>query len=215
MGDKGTVAVDCIQPYLSAINNFLLNHGKPLVALGPMVTGVRKGLANCQRDIALTPERLSLPAPAALVILEKAEELLKIVQWAAHDYTDIMLMRACIATIASYVFFCRGECGACARREDLVVNTTHITLRLSKENGHQHLREGLKHTSQIMAGDMPRVARAMKALFKGTKERGRMRERRWAMTALEDEAKWTASTSTDWLKPVMKAARHNPPLGFS
>jgi len=133
-----------------------------------MVTGVRKGLANCQKGIAPTPERIPLPAPVALAILEKTEELLKCVQWAARDYTDNMLLRACIATIASYIFFCKRECGACARRGDLVVNTTHITLRLSKEKGHQHLREGRKHTRHMLAEGMPRVARAMKAFFKGT-----------------------------------------------
>jgi hypothetical protein len=85
-----------------------------------------------------------------------------------------MLMRSCIATIASCVFFCRGECEACARREDMVVNTTHITLCLSKEKGHQYLGEGRKHMRQILAEDMPRVARAMKAFFKGTKRRGKM-----------------------------------------
>jgi hypothetical protein len=81
-----------------------------------MVSGVREGLANCQKDLDPTPERLPLPAPVALAIVEKAEELLKGVQWAAHDQTRNMLLRACIVTNASYVFFCRGECGACARR---------------------------------------------------------------------------------------------------
>jgi hypothetical protein len=92
MGDKGTVAAESIHPYLSAINKFLLDHGKPSVALGPMVTEVRKNLANCRRDLILTPERLLIPAPVALAILEKAEELFKGVQWAARDYTDNMLM---------------------------------------------------------------------------------------------------------------------------
>jgi len=133
IGDQGTVAANNLQPYLSAINKFLLNHGKPLVALGLMVSGVRKGIASYQKDLDPTPECLPLPAPVALAILEKAEEFLKGVQWAAHDQTDNMLLRACIATIASYVFFNREECGACARREDLVVNNTHITLRLNKE----------------------------------------------------------------------------------
>jgi hypothetical protein len=53
-----------------------------------------------------------------------------------------------------------------------VVNTTHITLRLSKEKSHQHLRKGLKHTRQILAEDMPRVARATNVIFKGKKIRG-------------------------------------------
>ena len=186
-----------MQLYLSAIIKFLLDHGKPPVALGPMVTGVRNCLANCQKDLAPTPERLQLPSPVALAIIEKSEELHKGVQWAAHHCIDNMLMRVCIATIASYVFICRGECDACVRRDDLLVKTTHITLRLSKEKGHRHLREGLKHTRQILAEDMPRVARAMKAFFKGTERRGKMRARRWAMTAKEDETKWTANTSTE------------------
>jgi hypothetical protein len=73
-----------------------------------MVSEVRKGLANCQKNLVPTPERLPLPAPVTLTLLENSEELLKGVLWAAHDYTYKMLLRACIlATIASYVFFCR------------------------------------------------------------------------------------------------------------
>ena len=72
LGDQDTVAADSLQPYLSAINKFLLDHGNPPVALGPMVSGVRKGLANCQKDLDPTPERLSLPASVALAIMEKA-----------------------------------------------------------------------------------------------------------------------------------------------
>jgi len=162
-----------MQPSLSAINKFLLDHRKPPVALGPMVTGVRKGLAKCQRDLVPMTECLLLPAPVALAILERAEEIIKGAQWEAHDYIGITLLRACIATIASYVFFCRGECGACARREDLLVDATYITPRLSKEKRHQHLHEGLKHTRQIITEDTPRVARVVKAFFKNTEMRGK------------------------------------------
>jgi hypothetical protein len=77
------MAPDTLKPYLSAINNFLLDHGKPPVALGLMVSGVRKGLANFDTDLAPTPERLPLPEPVALAILERAAELLRGVQWAA------------------------------------------------------------------------------------------------------------------------------------
>ena len=120
MGDRGTVAADSLQPYLSVINKFLLDNGKPPVALRAIVAGVRLGLANCQRDMAPTTEFLPLPATIGLAILERAEALLKNRgQWAAKD---ISLLRACVATIASYIFFCRGECG--------VINTTHLTLQL-------------------------------------------------------------------------------------
>ena len=56
IADQGTVAADNLQPYLFAINKFLLDHGKPPVALGPKIDGVRKDLANCQRDLAPTPD---------------------------------------------------------------------------------------------------------------------------------------------------------------
>ena len=89
------------------------------------------------------------------------------------------------------------------------MDTTHITLHQSKEKRHQHLREGLKHTRQILAKDMPRVILAMKAFFKGTERRGEMRARRWAMTAKEDETKWTASTNTEWLQAALKDIGHS------
>jgi hypothetical protein len=135
MADQGTVAANNLQPYLFAINKFLLDHGKPPVALGPIIDGARKGVVNCQRDLAPTPERLPLPAPVALAILEKVEALLKVVQWDCLTANNNTLLRACAASIASYVFFPRGECGAYARSEDLAVNTTHVTLRLNKEKG--------------------------------------------------------------------------------
>ena len=71
-----------MQPYLSAINKFLQDHARPPVALGPLVSGVRKGLEKCQRDASPTPERLPLPAPVALSILEGAEHMLTLVHWA-------------------------------------------------------------------------------------------------------------------------------------
>ena len=55
MAVQGTVASDSLQPYLFAINKFLLDHGKLPIALGPMIDGVHKGLAYCQRDMAPTP----------------------------------------------------------------------------------------------------------------------------------------------------------------
>jgi len=100
-----------------------------------------------------------------------------------------------------------------------VVKTTHIILRLSKETGHQHQREGLNHTRQILAENMPIVARAMEAFFKGIERKGKIRMRRWAMTALEDDTKWTANTSTTWLQTALKQGQraHNATglqLGF-
>ncbi len=76
LGERGAVAATSMQPYLSAINKFLQDHARPLVALGPVVLGVRKSLEKCQRDEDPTPERLPLPASVAMSILEGAEHML-------------------------------------------------------------------------------------------------------------------------------------------
>ena len=130
------MAVESLLPYLSAINRLLLDNALPPVALGPLVTGVRKGLSNCQEDSQPRPQRLPLPAPVALAILELAERLLRVVTWTTAD-PNLLLLRAAAASIASYLFFNRGECSACALVDDLVINDTHITLLLRHEKG-QH-----------------------------------------------------------------------------
>ncbi len=61
-----------MHPYLYAISRLLLDHALPPDALGPLVTGVRKGLSNRQEDSQPRPQRLPLPAPIALAILELA-----------------------------------------------------------------------------------------------------------------------------------------------
>jgi hypothetical protein len=74
------VAEDSLQPYLSAINRLMLDHALPPVALGTLVIGVRKGLDNCQEDSTPRPQRVPLPAPVALAILELVERLLSSVR---------------------------------------------------------------------------------------------------------------------------------------
>jgi len=85
LGKRGTVAAASLQPYLSSINKYLQDHARPPVALEPLVSGVRKGLANCQEDLAPLPQRLPLPAPVALEILELAESLELSVQFHLSD----------------------------------------------------------------------------------------------------------------------------------
>ena len=96
LGKRGTVAAASLQPYLSSINKYLQDHALPPVALGPLVAGVRKGLSNCQEDLAPLPQRLPLPAPVALEILELAESLQLSVEFHWSD-PDLYLLRASVA----------------------------------------------------------------------------------------------------------------------
>ena len=135
------MAARSLQPYLSAINRFLLDHARAPMALGPMITSVKKGLANCQQDLAPTPERVPIPAPVALSILILAEKLLVMVQW-DHSDQRLSLLRACIVSVASYMFFNRGECSSTALSSDLKVDDSHVTLRLRNEKGHKARNKG-------------------------------------------------------------------------
>ncbi len=55
---------------------------------------------------------------------------------------DLDLLRASVATITSYMFFNRGECGGCAERGDIVVDENFITLLLRPEKGKKALGAG-------------------------------------------------------------------------
>jgi len=90
------------------------------------------------------------PGPSRPLHHSTGKAILKGVQWAARSNTGITLVRACIASITSYVFFCREECSACERREDLVLDATHITLRQRKEKGKHTFREGIKNIWHIL-----------------------------------------------------------------
>eukprot|EP00873_Tetraselmis_striata_P009406 jgi/Tetstr1/429670/TSEL_019567.t1 len=54
LGNMGTIkASSLLPPYLSAVNNFFKDHGREPMALGDLVSRVRKGLAASQ--VTLTP----------------------------------------------------------------------------------------------------------------------------------------------------------------
>jgi hypothetical protein len=131
--------------------------------LGPLVTGFRKGLANCQQDKAPQAKRLPLPAPMMLSILELTEGLLPSVHWDIRD-PKLLLLRTTVASIVSYLFFNRGECSACALSSDLIVDDKYITLLLRKEKGRKNAQEENMRARQIPCDGVPIVA-AMLATF--------------------------------------------------
>jgi len=212
LGQRGTIAADSLQPYLSAINRYLQDHAREPVALGPLVARVRKGLANSQEDTRPLPERVPLPAQVACAILELGEQLLREIR----SGTDprVPLLRAAVATIASYMFFNRGACGAGALRGDLTVSDAHISLLLRNEKGHKKLGPGQYHSRQIACRAVPRIAAVLRAFFARQESSG-SRVRRWALSPEEDLERWTADTSTVWLHMAYGAAGHQPPDGFS
>jgi len=68
-----------------------------------------------------------------------AESLPLSVQFHLTD-PDLDLLRDVVATITAYMFFNRGECGACAMKGDIVVENMFITLLLRNEKGKKALK---------------------------------------------------------------------------
>ena len=73
LGQRRTIAASIMQTYLSVINKFLKDHARLPMALGPLVTCVRKGLEKIQRDENPAAKCLPLPAPVALSNMEGPE----------------------------------------------------------------------------------------------------------------------------------------------
>jgi hypothetical protein len=217
LGQRGSVSATSLTPYLSAINRFLQDHARQPVALGTLVAGVRKGLANCQEDLAPLPQRLPLPAPVALEILQLAErlQLTAVYHW---TNPDLPLLRAAVATLTAYTFFNRGECGACALRGDIVVDDNFVTLLLRQEKGKKAVNVGLLNVRQIPCSEAARFTTLLRAFFAGQRSmegRHDKRLRRWSLGPSEDKELWSADTISGWLLQACKAIQRQPPEGFS
>eukprot|EP00873_Tetraselmis_striata_P036045 jgi/Tetstr1/456309/TSEL_043065.t1 len=121
----GTIKASNLQPYLSAVNNFFKDHGREPMALGDLVSRVRKGLAASQ--VTLNPELMRAPLPASVVLkaltLAKALRLENGPTWGTDPSTVVRmeLFRASLAVVVLCLFFCRGGAGVECRTGDLTV----------------------------------------------------------------------------------------------
>lgn len=220
LGLQGTVAADSLQPYLSAINKFLQDHGREPVALGSLVGDVRKGLRNCQHDLTPKAVRVPLPAPVALSYLRLAEEMAPTLAWEDPACPKLYLFRALVAVVVNYSFFCRGECGVSLLSQDLVVDVSHITIfqRLSK--GRKTIAAHRKPVLQLLVTSLPRVARILTIFSSGRAALAGacswpLPSTFWALTPAEPAASWNASTLGAWLQASSQAVSQAPPPGFA
>ena len=109
LGLRGSVAADSLQPYLSAINRFLQDHGKAQMALAPLVLDIRAGLKNSHVVLNPLPARIPLPGPVALDILVAAEQLGCQISWSTPTLSELLQLRNALAVLVNYTFFCRGD----------------------------------------------------------------------------------------------------------
>ena len=219
LGLRGTVAAASLQPYLSAINRFLKDHGRPPVALGPLVGDVRAGLCNSQVAISPAPARIPLPAPVALDILLQAEAVLPTTSWFSPHDPQVLLARSLVAVIINYVYFCRGECGVSMRSTDISVHDGFLTLLLRKVKGRAACADHQLPLLQISTAAMPRVAAVLTQFVTGrcllaSRNGYPVPQSLWALHPAEQRAAWSAATLTNWLSEACSVTGHHPPPGF-
>eukprot|EP00873_Tetraselmis_striata_P002825 jgi/Tetstr1/423089/TSEL_013860.t1 len=112
LGNLGTIKASSLQPYLSAVNNFFKDHGREPMALGDLMSRVRKGLAASHAT--LHPKLMRAPLPARVVLkaltLTKALRLEVGLTWGTDPGTVVCveLFRASLAVVVLCLFFCLG-----------------------------------------------------------------------------------------------------------
>ena len=216
-GQRGIVAATSLTPYLSAIISFLQDHALPPIALGSLVVASEKGLRTVSKTPPHFPNgfrgRHSSPTPSRSL----PKKLLLKSDWTPQA-PHLSVLRAIVATIASYVFFNRGEWSACALAGDIVTSITHITLLLWHEKGKKGLLAGYMNVRQIASHEAPRIAALLRAFFKGQQSIAQPRAKlthRWSISPREDVEMWSALTLTEWLRTAYTTTGHLLPEGFN
>lgn len=220
IGCRGSVAADSLQPYLSAINRFLQDHGRAPVAQGPIISDARRGLRNSQIDLSPQAARVALPAPVAHKILQHAQLLTSQLDWTTAEEATLHLVRAMTATITAYCFFNRSETGLKCHTADLVVDSHHITLFKRVAKGHKADLHHQKQLHQLDASALPAVANLLTAYLAGRRAYCRSKlhqppEALWAFLPSDAASRWTSATQTSWLTAAVQAVNCHPPAGFS
>eukprot|EP00873_Tetraselmis_striata_P045490 jgi/Tetstr1/465754/TSEL_010379.t1 len=110
LGNLGTIKASSLQPYFSAVNNFFKDHGQEPMALGDLVSRVRKVLAASH--VTLHPELMRAPLPSRPVVLKaptpaKALRLELGLTWGTDPGTvvRVKLIRASLAVVVLCLFF--------------------------------------------------------------------------------------------------------------
>ena len=129
LGLRGTVSAGSMQVYLSGINAVQTDFGLPDIANGKAVRDAVRGLAAAQQSMAPVVPRSPLPPAAITAMLDLAERLCA----SPSVHPPMRLLRACLATAVSYLFFNRASSTHSLRMEGLIVDpprTVGQSLRL-------------------------------------------------------------------------------------
>jgi hypothetical protein len=166
----GTVAANSLQPYFSAINKFFRDYLKEPVALGPLLTDARRGLAMQQQPIADPDIRVPIPASIVQQLLILAHRHYRALTWQPDNLLEIKTFRAILAVCTNYCYFCRVETGVrCHTDEISAVDRTggNILLFIRKAKRDQRRITPDKPLLQLPITVIPLLADLMEVFTAG------------------------------------------------
>lgn len=208
--EKGTVAAESLQPYLSAINTWHSHLGLDSPALGPAVQQARAGMARRQAlsEGYKRDQRVPLPSRVVKKILFKALAELA-------TLTDERLRDVALVTV-SFLWFCRSATGHSAHVEDVGVSPDSLFIRVRNEKGRATRRD--RRVLRIPLGgdyavnDVVTVFNSF--LQRRTKYEDKLAHRRHLLWPLPTETQWKAESVNDCLKRVLQWVNESPPPSF-
>jgi hypothetical protein len=133
----GAFTANSLQPYLLAINKLFRDHLKEPVALGPLLTDARRGLAMQQKPITDPDIRVPIPAPIVQHMVLFAHRQYHALTWQPDNLVHIKTFRAIYVVFTNYCYFCRAGTGVRCHTDDIAVNRTggNIMLFIRKTKG--------------------------------------------------------------------------------
>mmetsp|Transcript_44414 Transcript_44414/g.101821 ORF Transcript_44414/g.101821 Transcript_44414/m.101821 type:complete len:765 (-) Transcript_44414:36-2330(-) len=133
LAEKGTVAADSLQPYLSAINAAHADYGHDRPALGHLIARARQGMRRAQALAATRDTRVPLPAAAVLRVLRHACASASAWQRDLSATACAHLLRGAYAVCLSFLFFGRQDSCVALRILDHGIQHDAIWLRLTEK----------------------------------------------------------------------------------
>jgi len=133
LAEKGTIAADSLQPYLSAINTYHLDSGLERPAIGHVVTAARRGMRRAQAQLKTRDSRVPLPAHHALDCITSA--VAELPAWRLRLSAQALAerLRRRFATGLSFVFMGRQDSAVHLATSDIGITDAFIWLRLTEK----------------------------------------------------------------------------------
>lgn len=133
LAEKGTVAADSLQPYLSAINSAHADFGYDRPALGHLISRARQGMRRAQALAATRDTRVPLPAAAVLRVLRHASASASGWRRDLSAEACAHLLRGAYAVCLAFLFFGRQDSCVALRIQDHGIQPDAIWLRLTEK----------------------------------------------------------------------------------